>query len=459
MTATSTAPPVRRRRASSPGSHEPQDESTSCASAPETMTTAGSPRPGIVLDRRYLLRREIAGGGGGHVFEAEHLVSGRRVAVKLIPLGEPAWAERRLRLLHEARALVAARHPSVVELLDAGADDQGVPYLVMELLEGRSLAGLLAARRQLPPSTVARLGIELCRILEHVHRRRVLHRDIKPSNVFLTRTAEGSERLKLIDFGIALRLDMPAGEPRLTLVGSVPGTVDYLPLERLLGQDRCGAQLDVYSLGVLLFECLTGGVPFEGGPVAQLAQLTRGTPAPHERNPLVPRPLSAVVARAIALESSQRYPDMRAFGAALTEALPSLEPHPPLQLNAPPVPSTPTASGARTEAAGEARRRHPRAPYVTPLRILLPDGTDVDGRSEDLSEGGMLALVPRRFETKERLRVRFALPVSGRVATVFARARWGHDARRTAAVGLEFEELGEDHREVIGEYVKLMRGD
>lgn len=418
---------------------------------------------GAVIDRRYVLRREIARGGGGHVYEAEHVVSGRRVALKLVPPGEPSWVEKRARLMREARALVTARHPNVVELLDAGTDERGIPYLAMELLEGRPLNGLIAARRVLDPSSVAAIGLDLSRALAQAHRQGIYHRDVKPGNVFITRGEDGEERVKLIDYGIAGMEEAISGEVRITSVGAVLGTPEYLAPERLLGRVRNTVAAEVYSLGVLLFECLTGGLPYEGNVAEITVKASRGpVPDASLRNPAAPPALAGLIAKAMAPEPTERFESLDEMGARLAELAGSGSARLPLLDRSRLARSS--GDGALADVVAEAaepgaRRRFPRAPYVTPVRLVLGDGSFLDGRSEDISEGGMLAIVPSRCESTAPIRVRFALPVTGRVITAQARSRWVRVARTGAAAGLEFDSLSEEHRAAIRAYVVLMHGE
>ncbi|MBN2194453.1 MAG: protein kinase [Polyangiaceae bacterium] len=424
--------------------------------------------PGSVVDRRYCLRRVIAHGGGGTVFEAEQMVSGRRVALKLVMPGDAGWVEKGARLQREARALVLAQQANVVQVLDAGTDATGIPYLVLELLEGRALNGILAARRVLSASEAVTIGLALCEALRHAHRRGVLHRDVKPGNVFITRNEVGDEVVKLIDFGIARVAKEETAGVRITQVGAIVGTPEYLPPEQLLAREDCDHRVDVYSLGVLLYECLTGGVPFEGsfGEIV-LRVSTEPVPPLRARNPAVPAQLEAVVMRALAREPALRFHDMAEMAAALEQLLPDgnraqvlIRPQAEGQPPAPPLRAVTEANQKAPAAAGfEGRRRFARAPYVTPIRLVLPDGSVVDGRTEDISEGGLLALVPRRCESELPIQLRFALPMTGRIVTLNARSRWVRVARVGAAAGLEFIDLPEDCRAAIRTYVSLMRGE
>ena len=172
-----------------------------------------------------------------------------------------AAPEPRARLLREALALSAARHPGVVSALDAGETDDGTPYLVLELLEGRSLEGILAVRRRIGAAEVAWLGMALCEALGSAHRRGIIHRDMKPSNVFVARDEQGREVVKLFDFGVAR---MPAEtNNKLTQEGALLGTPEYMAPEQLLAREVDG-RTDLYALGITLYECLAGVVPFEG---------------------------------------------------------------------------------------------------------------------------------------------------------------------------------------------------
>jgi len=215
---------------------------------------------GTTVDRRYLLKREIARGGAGAVFEAEHIYTQRSVALKLLLPEQRSAPEPRARLLREALALSAARHPGVVAALDAGETEDGTPYLVLELLEGRSLEGILAVRRRIAAAEVAWIGAAICEALAAAHRRGIIHRDIKPSNVFVARDEQGNEVVKVFDFGVAR---VPSEKNKLTQDGALLGTPEYMAPEQLLAREVDG-RTDLYAVGVTLYECLAGVVPFEG---------------------------------------------------------------------------------------------------------------------------------------------------------------------------------------------------
>jgi len=431
--------------------------------------------PGATVDRRYLLKREIARGGVGAVFEAEHLFTKRSVAVKLL-LPEMRYApEPRARLLREALALTAARHPGVVSALDAGEAEDGTPYLVLELLEGRSLEGILAVRRRIDPAEVVWLGAAICDALAAAHHKGIVHRDIKPSNVFVARDDQGQEVVKLFDFGVA---SVSKESNKLTQEGALLGTPEYMAPEQLLARAVDG-RTDLYALGVTLYECLAGVVPFEGNFGEVLLKVSTQPVTPlRQKVGDVPPELAVVIERALSREAADRFPDVESFAQALRESAPAHRPGsllgirqgppplpvrsaaapvgivaPPISVRKPlPAPPPPPVALPGT------RRRFPRAPYVTPVRIVR--GTEVlEGRSEDISIGGLLVLGPQAFEQAGLVRVRFALPMTGRVIELDATARWVKAARATGAVGLQFVSLPDDAQEVIERYVTMMGGE
>ena len=351
---------------------------------------------GTIVDRRYRLKREIARGAAGVVYEAEHLFTKRSVAVKLLTQAYLNIEETRIRLLREAEALASVRHPGVAQVLDAGEIEHLGPYVVMELLEGRTLQGILAVRLRVGVFESIQIGRQICETLTAAHARGVIHRDIKPSNLFVARDDTGREVIKIIDFGIARQNN---DSRKLTVQGAVLGTPEYMAPEQMMGQEHIDARADVYAVGVTLYECLTGTVPYDGnfGEVL-LKSATRPFSPVRTKNPTVPAELAAAVEKALARETSDRYASMAAFGEALAGivvpdtggSLLGLRPPRPvarvLQVKAPPA--LPTAPTIQTDQ----RRRFPRAPYVTPTRILRTSGKSLDGRSEDVSVGGLLVV-------------------------------------------------------------------
>jgi len=426
-------------------------------------TTSSLSKPqldvGSVVDRRYRLKREIARGGAGAVFEAEHLYTSRPVAIKLLLAEQLGTSESRQRLLLEARALSVARHPGIVLGLDAGETEDGTPYLVMELLEGRTLEGILAVRRRIGVADAVYIGMQLCDALATAHERGILHRDIKPSNVFISRSESGREVTKIFDFGIAR---LPQQNQKITQQGAVLGTPEYMAPEQLLAQDDVDARCDIYALGITLYEALAGTVPFEGtfGEVL-LKVSTQAMPSLLARCPDVPPALEAAIEKALARDPADRHATLREFAEALSRVPTGDElPTSLLGLRAPAA--SPVAGGRVPPPLPEqpsTRRRFARAPYITPVRISCADGRSLEGRSEDISVGGLLVLAPQAFGQEESVSVRFALPITGKLLEVSAVARWVKKARGTGAIGLEFAALAADQLAVIENYVSAMGGE
>jgi serine/threonine-protein kinase len=409
------------------------------------------PELGHVVDRRYRVRREIARGAVGVVYEADHGYLGRPVAIKLLLPEQRRLEDIKIRLIYEAQALNAVRHPSIVDVLDAGIDEAYGPFLVTELLSGRTLEGLLTARRKIGVEETRIIGLRLCDALAHAHSRGVIHRDIKPGNVFVARAENGREYLKLFDFGIA-RFER-AGSRKLTGQGIVMGTPEYMSPEQLHASDDVNERSDIYALGITLFECLTGTVPFEGNYADVLLKTaTEPMPTAQSRNPEVPADLSRAIATALRYHQAERHPNMRAFAEALSPKGGAAE--------APSLLSGPINRGAQPAGpdAAAVKRKFPRAPYVTPVRVLRPDGTSIDGRSEDVSGGGLLAVLTTSVAANELVRVRFALPIVGKIAELEATTRWIRTARGKDAVGLEFRSITTEAKEAIDRYVSAMGG-
>jgi serine/threonine-protein kinase len=412
------------------------------------------PDVGDVLDGRYQLLRDLGRGAAGVVYEARHLFTGRFVALKLLhsQVRRTDHAELRARMEREGRALASIRHPGVVEVLDGGVTPEGFSYLVMEMLEGRTLEGLLAARGTMSVANTAGLALQLCDALDAVHRAGVVHRDVKPGNVLVLRSPNGTESIKLLDFGIVKLLE-PAPDDKLTQAGAILGTPAYMAPEQLLAEADIDARADVYSLGVTMYECLSGTVPHEGNYAKVLLGATRDEQAPslHSRAPDVPAALALVVDRAIAKSPAARFASTHDLAAAIEQAVPGAKRQTTLRAAQPP----PAARPAPAE-----QRRASRASYNTPVRLVVREGV-VDGRSEDISEGGLLVLTLASCAPGQRISVRFALPMEGKVVSAEADVRWvraahGVDRQGMNAIGVEFHDLPQPLRSSIAGYVALM---
>jgi eukaryotic-like serine/threonine-protein kinase len=253
---------------------------------------------GSIADGRYGLERQLGHGGMASVYLAHDTELDRAVAVKLLAENVAADAELRERFVREARLAARLSHPNVVSVFDAGEDD-GRPYIVMEHVEGETLADLLVRRRRLPPEEARQLALQACRGLAHAHESGLVHRDVKPQNLLLRR--DGT--LKIADFGIARAVEGTS----LTQAGTVLGTAAYLSPEQALGEQVTTAA-DVYSLGAVLYELLTGRPPVEAESLADLAEKQRrpSIVPVHELAPDVPADLEDVVMRCLARNPEYR---------------------------------------------------------------------------------------------------------------------------------------------------------
>jgi len=273
------------------------------------------------MDGRYRIDAHLGAGGVGAVYAGTQVALGRPVAIKILHEGVHASFTQRFE--REAKALAALRHPNIVAVTDYGVCED-IPYLVMELLEGETLAYRLL-HGPLPPERVLTLTRQLLRAVGFVHEQGLVHRDLKPGNLFLERLPDGEQRLKLLDFGLAkfMQGDPNSKEPAVTRAGDIVGTPAYIAPEQVAG-DTVDARADTYGTGVMLFQMLSGRVPFEGEPVEQLkSHLVAPVPLLRDANPQL-RPRSEVdvfLQRAMAKQREARFQTCTDMLAAL-EAIP-----------------------------------------------------------------------------------------------------------------------------------------
>jgi tRNA A-37 threonylcarbamoyl transferase component Bud32 len=422
-----------------------------------STTLAADFHVGDVVDGRYELRRDLGEGGAGRVFEAIHRFTGRRVALKLVAPDVPAKLRSTLyaRLGREARALASVRHPGVVDVLDGGFLQDGTPYLVMELLEGRTLEGLIATRGRISVEDAIAIGLQLCFALEAAHAAGVVHRDVKPSNILVVRDHAKDEIIKVVDFGIA-RVEA-AKEEKLTGLGALIGTPDYMAPEQLLALDDIDGRSDVYAVGVTLFECLTSRMPYEGNYQRVLLQACSTDPVPaiDPKETGVPVELAHVVRHAMAKDRADRFASMRELGVALEASVPSARVRRRTQFFGPPATTAPASP-----PPAEQRRKLVRAAYVTPVRLIIGDVT-IDGRTEDISTGGVLVICRQACPTERHGTLRLALPTEGKVITIGVHVRWVRAARADdpegpRALGVEFIDPPAEMTASVARYVGFM---
>jgi serine/threonine protein kinase len=356
------------------------------------------PYLGLEVDRRYVIESLIAAGGMGLVYRCRHRVLGKRLAIKIIRSDVAQMPDGSDRFLLEAKAASAIGHEHIVDIGDFGALPDGSPYLVMEYLEGLSLAALLREEPSLGVPRIAHLAIQIAEGLGAAHAAGIVHRDLKPDNVFVLER-KGDDFIKILDFGVAR---MAQSAKRLTQAGTIVGTPHYMSPEQALGHevDHRG---DIYALGVILYELLAGRVPFDGDHyLSVLHQHLQATPPAFSAlDPPVsiPAALERIVTKCLAKSPGSRFATMaelarelapfseraslgelgeleqRADGAELE----ALTPWAPRRSSAPPAPRDEVDAGPSTPGGSMARRQPSGLP--PPRASGAPGGSAAPGRA------------------------------------------------------------------------------
>jgi len=272
---------------------------------------------GRVLGDRYRIISRLGQGGMGSVYLAEHVTLGKRMAVKVLRPEFSRDEELLDRFQHEARAASQIGQENIVEVFDFGHTPEGEAYFVMEALDGESLARVLHRDGPMPVARALPIFLQICRALGAAHQRGIVHRDLKPENVFVLRRTDGTDFVKVIDFGIA----KGPGEPnarRLTRAGSIIGTPEYMSPEQA-SATSIDQRSDVYAFGVLAYETLTGRLPFDGDtPLATLMKHQSDAPLPPRRlRPELPPEVEEVVLRALVKRPEGRQQSMEELASDL----------------------------------------------------------------------------------------------------------------------------------------------
>ncbi|MET0284501.1 MAG: protein kinase [Polyangiales bacterium] len=283
------------------------------------------PSPGTVVAGKYQLESLLGEGGMGAVYRARHLMMNSSVALKWLRADMAGNREARERLLREAQSAARIRHPNVVQVFDVDTHE-GMPFIVMELLEGENLAEVIV-RRELSTPGILRLLLGALHGLSAAHELGIVHRDIKPENIFVVKTRQHPEGVaKLLDFGVSKLDKLDPHSARLTQTGTAVGTPLYMPVEQLTASSDVDARADVYAFGVVLYHALSGELPFDAETFAGVV-LNIATSKPRtlkQLRPELPTSLDKVVMKAMARRRDDRYPHVPALIEALRGVLDSL---------------------------------------------------------------------------------------------------------------------------------------
>jgi serine/threonine protein kinase len=324
------------------------------------------PLIGQLLGGRYRILRKIGEGGMGIVYEAEHVVIEKRVGLKVLREDFSSRPDVVERFRQEAKSASRIGHEHIIDISDFGETPTGACFFVMELLQGHDLAEELSRKGRLSPRRTVNLALQCARALGAAHAKGIVHRDMKPENIFLVTRDTGEDFIKIVDFGIAKMSDIETdGEPgrKLTKTGMIFGTPEYMSPEQASGK-KLDHRVDIYALGVIMYELLTGRVPFMADTfMGVLTQHVFEAPPPlRSMYPqlAVPPELELIVYKALAKDPDERFQSMEEMAAALAQVL-ALAPDAPL--SAPPPPGTVTHPG---QLPGPLSAPAPRLPAPSP---------------------------------------------------------------------------------------------
>ncbi len=283
------------------------------------QSTQGPLNEGDILAGKYRVEKVLGEGAMGVVVAAMHVHLGERVALKFLKPELAGNQEVVARFLREAQSAVRIKGEHIARVSDVGTLDSGAPYMVMEYLTGSDLGVVIEKRGKLDIPHAVDCVIQACDALAEAHSLGIVHRDLKPSNLFLTSRPDGSALVKVLDFGVAKLLTNDPMKPQLTANGAVIGSPVYMSPEQLLGKKTVDARSDVWQLGVILYELISGVCPFDGETMAEI-MLAIGVHPPkplRQVRPDAPEALEALIQRCLEKDAAKRLPDV----AALAEGL------------------------------------------------------------------------------------------------------------------------------------------
>lgn len=285
-----------------------------------TVIERRDPLVGQVFDGRFQVEAKIAEGGFGAIYHARDIKSGHELALKVLHenlAGDPRVVARFRR---EGEALTKLRNPHTITAYELGETPEGLLYILMELLRGESLFERFRARGQLPWPQVVAIARAVCSSLTEAHGHGIIHRDLKPTNIHLEPGADGVEHVKVLDFGIAkIAQHSELDSAELTHVGQMIGTLDYMSPEQMVG-GACTETSDIYTLGIVMYEMITGARPYiANSPAAALAAVLTTTPERLSTRAVVPPELDRIVMRCLERQHGDRFPSAAALSAALDD--------------------------------------------------------------------------------------------------------------------------------------------
>ncbi len=276
-----------------------------------------SVRAGDILAEKYEVERVLGAGGMGVVVAARHIHLGERVAIKFLLPEALVRPEVVSRFLREGRAAAKLRSEHAARVFDVGMMNGNQPYLVMEYLEGKDLGAIFRAKGKMPIETVVGYVLQACEALAEAHGLGIVHRDLKPANLFLTTRPDGSPQIKIIDFGISKMVD-ESTDGEMTATAVMMGSPLYMAPEQMASARDVDARSDVWSMGVILFTLITGGVPFKAPSAMEIFELIlKGPPSARTGDPDVPEELDAAISKCLRRDRDARFTSISQLALAI----------------------------------------------------------------------------------------------------------------------------------------------
>jgi serine/threonine-protein kinase len=281
--------------------------------------SAGVPRPGEIIAGKYEVLRVLGVGGMGVVVSAKHMQLGQRVAIKFMRAEAARDANAATRFLREAQAAVALSSEHVAKVLDVGTLESGAPYMVMEFLAGVDLSAVVERSGPMPIADALSALLQACEAIAEAHSLGMVHRDLKPANLFVSKRADGTSIVKVLDFGISKTLALQSSGGGLTASGSLVGSPAYMSPEQVRAPKEVDARSDVWALGVILYELLAGKSPFEADTLGEtLARIVADAPAPIRNvRPEIPEGLARAIAQCLERNVGRRFQSVADLASAL----------------------------------------------------------------------------------------------------------------------------------------------